>query len=137
MSSHPYLRAYMAGITFPTMMLLILMTAFIVARHVYDIPVPLERIIVFPMAIVPNFWGIWNVLYVARHGRRRLPIGLHGAVLPFLIAPIAWAITRMVGFDIPAPIAEAFPYFFPAPVAAHYLIWRHLVGFLNELLGIG
>ena len=102
MSAHPYLRAYMAGITLPTMFLLVVMTLFTVARYVYNIPVPIERIIVFPMAIVPNVWGVWNMLYLFLHSRRRLPIGLHGAIIPFLLVPLAFTMTRIVGFTIPA-----------------------------------
>ena len=55
MSNHPYLRAYMAGISVPTPLLLIPLTAFFMARFVYNIPVPVERVIIFPMAIITNF----------------------------------------------------------------------------------
>ena len=64
MSQHPYLRAYMAGITVPTVFLLVAMTGFIIARLVYNVPIPIERVIVFPMAVIPNLWGVWNMLYV-------------------------------------------------------------------------
>src|SRR5262245_19614962 len=47
MKTHPFLRAYMAGITVPTVALLFGMMAFVVARYVYDVPVPIERVIVF------------------------------------------------------------------------------------------
>lgn len=134
--THPYLRAYMAGITFPCFLLLFIMAGFTVARHVYEVPVPIERVIVFPMAGAPNAWGLWNALYVARQGRRRLPLGVHGAILPFLLAPIAYTVTRLVGFDVPEPLARAFPFVFPVAVTAFYLIWKHVVGFLNDLLGI-
>ena len=40
MSNHAYLRAYMAGISVPTPLLLISLTAFFMARFVYNIPVP-------------------------------------------------------------------------------------------------
>src|SRR5712692_3803065 len=100
MNRHIYLRAYMAGIAVPTLLLLVGMTIFTVARFVYDVPVPIERIIVFPFALVPNLWGVWNILYVALSGRPRLPIGLHGAVLPFLVAPLGFAITRVLDFEI-------------------------------------
>ena len=43
MSNHPYLRAYMAGISVPTPLLLIPLTAFFMARFVYNILVPVER----------------------------------------------------------------------------------------------
>ena len=57
MNKHPYLRAYMAGIAVPTFALLFVMTAYTVFRYVYNFPAPVERFIVFPMAVVPNLWG--------------------------------------------------------------------------------
>jgi len=136
MSAHPYLRAYMAGITLPTMFLLVIMTLFTVARYVFNIPVPIERIIVFPMAIVPNVWGVWNMLYLFLQSRRRLPIGLHGAIIPFVLAPLAFTITRIVGFTIPALAVTMFPLIFPVAVLVHYLLWKHLVSFFNGLMGV-
>lgn len=136
MKTHPYLRAYMAGITLPTMFLLIIMTFFTIARHVYHLPIPLERIIVFPMAIVPNLWGVWNVLYLLLQSRYRLAIGLHGAVLPFIIAPLAYGITRVVDFTIPAFCFVAFPFAFPVVVVIFYLLWKYFVRFFNELMGL-
>src|SRR5579872_2418450 len=87
MNNHPYLRAYMAGISVPTPFLLIPLTAFFVARFVYNIPVPVERVIIFPMVIIPNLFGVWNMLHLASRERTRLPLGIHGAILPFIIAP--------------------------------------------------
>lgn len=146
MTTHPYLRAYLAGIAAPTMFLLVIMTAFILIRHVYHIPVPIERVIVFPMAVVPNLFGVWNMLYVRLHGHR-LSIGFHGALLPFVLAPLALTMAAGLGlltFDRGALVwfqALRVPYVFPGTVfpvvvVIYYLIWRHLVGFLNELLGI-
>jgi len=88
MKQHIYLRAYMAGIVVPTVFLLVVATVFTIARYVYNIPVPLERVIVFPMAVVPNVWGLWNVLFVALRVRLQLSIGLFGALLPILLAPL-------------------------------------------------
>ena len=34
---------------------------------------PLERALIFPMAVVPNVWGLWNVLYLALRHRVRMP----------------------------------------------------------------
>jgi len=65
MHKHPFLRAYLAGIAIPTAFLLALMTAYTIDRYVYEnVPIPIERVIVFPMAAVPNAWGLWNVIYV-------------------------------------------------------------------------
>ena len=136
MKTHPYLRAYMAGIVVPTLFLLVPMTLFSVARYVHNTPIPIERIIVFPMAIVPNLWGAWNMLYLWLHSRPRLPLGLHGAVLPFLLAPTAFLVAHALDFVIPSFVAQAFPIGFPIALIVYYLVWKHLVSFFNELLGI-
>ena len=147
MSTHPYLRAYMAGITVPTAFLLVIMTGFFIARHVYAVPIPIERMIVFPMAIIPNLFGVWNMLYVRLNQHRHVSIGLHGAVLPFVLVPIALTMATSLGFL--SLTAEGVVYFgvlripykflatlFPIVLVVYYLIWKHLVGFFNELLGI-
>src|SRR5215472_13946671 len=104
MHQHKYLRAYMAGIVAPTMFLLVVLTAFIVARLIYRIPIPIERMIVFPMALIPNLWGLWNMLYVRLRGSSSLPIGFHGALLVILVVPSGFALGRMLNFELP-PVA--------------------------------
>src|SRR5438093_8362706 len=111
MNQHPYLRAYMAGIVVPTLFLLVAMTAFTVARCVYKVPLQIERVIVFPMAVVPNLWGAWNILWLL--SRRPLSIGVFGAVLPFLLLPGAYLVTHAVGFPFPPFAARALPFIFP------------------------
>ena len=69
MNNHPYLRAYMAGISVPTPLLLVALTLFSIARFVYNVPIPVERVIIFPMAIIPNLFGVWNVLHLASRSR--------------------------------------------------------------------
>src|ERR1700675_2181165 len=101
MNQHIYLRAYMAGIVVPTIFLLVGATVFAIARYVYNFPVPVERVIVFPMAVVPNAWGLWNVLFVAWRSRLQMPIGLHGALLPFLLAPLGFVVISLLNFSIP------------------------------------
>jgi len=63
--NHPYLRAYMAEISVPAPLLPIALTAFFIARFVYNIPVPVERVIIFPISIIPNLFGVWNMLHLA------------------------------------------------------------------------
>ena len=53
MNTHPYLRAYMAGIFVPSLALLVALTVFSLTRLVLQVPIPLERVIIFPMALVP------------------------------------------------------------------------------------
>ena len=136
MNHHPYLRAYLAGIAVPTAFLLVILTVFTTLRHAALVPAPLERVIVFPMALVPNLWGLWNMLHLRLRPRRRVPLGLHGALLPFLLAPAGYGVTRLLDFAVPVLPTAAFPFIFPVAVAVYYLAWKHLVGFLNDMLGI-
>jgi hypothetical protein len=134
MNRHRYLRAYMCGIVVPTMFLLVAMFAFTTARYVYNVPIQIERVIVFPMALIPNFWGIWNMLYVRLSETYQAPIGLHGAALVVLIVPIGFGLARLLGFEFPVhPLAIAGA---PAALVAYYLVWKYIVSFLNRLLEI-
>ena len=134
MNRHPYLRAYMAGITIPTAFLLVAIAGFIVARYVYAVPIPIERVIAFPMAVVPNLWGCWNMLYVALHSRRWLPIGFHGAMLPLILAPAGYLVQKAVGLMIWN--SQIFVFAFPIGLVVYYLAWKYAVGFFNEMLGV-
>ena len=135
MNRHPLLRAYMAGIAVPTAFLLVAMTGFTVARYVCNVPLPIERVIVFPMAVVPNLWGLWNILYIALLSHRNVSIGIFGALLPLLIGPLGFAITQVVGFPIPL-VFFALPIVGVVAIAVYYLVWKHIVGFLNQVVGI-
>jgi hypothetical protein len=147
MNRHDYLRAYMAGITLPTAFLLVALTVFCVARLVCHIPVPIERVIIFPMALIPNVFGAWNVLYVAVRRRHQWNIGIHGALLPFLLVPTGYVIARVLGFI--DSTANGFVYFhavhvpfgliaifFPVGVGVYYLAWKYIVAFFNGVLEI-
>ena len=133
MNTHPYLRAYMAGIVVPTVFLLVAMTGFTLARFVYDVAIPIERVIVFPMAVVPNVWGVWNMLRVALGGDR-WPIGLHGALLPLVLMPLGLLLARTLAVDIVTPALLAA--FAPFAIAVYYLAWKYLVGYLNAVLSV-
>lgn len=147
MSNHPYLRAYMAGISVPTPLLLIPLTAFFIARFVYNFPVPIERAVIFPMAIIPNLFGVWNMVHLASRARTHLPLGIHGAILPFIIAPAGFFLGRGLGFL--QTTHHGFTYFgaveiryaflafvFPIAVVVYYLVWKYLIGFFNRVAGI-
>jgi hypothetical protein len=147
MSNHAYLRAYMAGISAPTPLLLVPLTLFFLARFVYNIPVPVERVIIFPMAIIPNLFGLWNMLHLASRVHTRLPLGIHGAILPFIIAPAGFLLGRSLG--ILHATHHGLVYFglveihyaflaivFPAALIVYYLVWKYLIGFFNRIVGI-
>src|SRR5216683_2863699 len=145
MNTHPYLRAYMAGISVPTPLLLVALTVFSIARFVCHVPVPVERVIIFPMAIIPNLFGLWNMLHLASRSSTNLPLGVHGAILPFILAPGGFLLARALGFL--QPTEHGFVYFglfnvsywsllvvFSTVVVVYYLLWKYALGFLNHLL---
>jgi hypothetical protein len=136
MNKHPYLRAYLAGIAVPSVFLLVAMTVYATSRYAYNFSAPIERVIIFPMAIVPAAWGMWNVLYVAVFAKRRVPLGLYGSALPLILIPCAHVVTRLVEFPIPHEVASALPFAAAGALILYYLIWKYLVGFLNAELGI-
>jgi len=136
MYKHPYLRAYLAGIAIPTVFLLAIMTAYTIDRYAYDIAIPIERVIVFPMAAVPNAWGLWNVIYIAFLQKRHVSLGLFGGALPLLLVPGGYLVTRLLSFTIPEFVFHAAPFALPIALIVYYLVWKYFVGFLNTELGI-
>jgi hypothetical protein len=147
MNTHPYLRAYMAGTFVPSLALLVALAVFSVTRLVLQIPIPLERVIIFPMALVPNAFGLWNMLYVWSRPHSHLPIGLHGAMLPLILVSIGAFSAVFGGFlslgahgvtwfqTIRVPYVLVALWFLGALVL-YYLVWKYVVGFLNQVLGI-
>jgi hypothetical protein len=122
----------MAGIVVPTIFLLVIMTGYCVLRYVYNFPIPVERVIVFPMAVVPNLWGLWNMLFVALRSSSRLSIGAHGAILPVLLGPLGFLLTRILDFPIPNFAPHAFLIAGPIVLLVYYFVWKYVVGFLNR-----
>lgn len=148
MKPHPYLRAYVAGIFLPTLALPLLLGVFIVVRLVLRAPVPIERGLIFPMAVAPSLFGLWNMLYLGSHERTHLAIGLHGAILPLLLAPCGALVATSLGvLELGSSGATWFatchvPYALIAPgflaaLAGYYLVWKYIVGSLNRVLGLG
>ena len=123
----------MAGIVLPNWFLLGAMTIFAVARFVYDAPVPIERAIAFPMAVVPNTWGLWNVLYIAL-GRRPWSIGVHGALLPQLLLPAGYTLAQVLGMTIVTGTVVMIAA--PVAIVIYYLAWKYLVSYFNRVVGL-
>lgn len=136
MNKHPYLRAYMAGIAVPTPLFLVGMTVYTVFRLTYHFSVPAERFIVFPMAVVPNAWGLWNVLFFAWRRRVPLSLGLHGALLPILLGPLGLVTSALLHFSIPGFETRVFPILAPLALIFYYLVWKYVVSFLNRVLDL-
>ncbi len=130
MRSHPFLRAYMAGVLLPTWFLPIMLTAFLIAHFTGHVPAGLERAIVFPMAVVPNLWGIWNALYVALGLRERLSLGIFGALLPVLLVPAGIALATALDLRFYSPRQAVV--MLPVAMAVYYLVWKYGVAFLNR-----
>ena len=147
MNTHPYLRAYLAGVFVPTLVLPIILLGFITVRLLLEAPFPIERFLVFPLALVPTLFGLWNMLFLWSSSRIHQPIGLHGAVLPILGAPIGALVASCLGLlhfgdhvvnyfqFVQIPYA-LLPVFILAAMVGYYLVWKYIVGSLNRVLGI-
>jgi len=137
----------MAGALVPTLILPIMLLGFIVARLVLQFPFPIERGLVFPMALVPSLWGLWNLLWMGSHGRTGLSLGGHGMLLPLLLVPAGTIVASCLGIlalgssgvtwfqACFVPYALIAPCFMAA-LAGYYLVWKYVVGFVNRVLGI-
>lgn len=147
MNSHPYLRAYLAGVFVPTFILPLMLAGFIVLRLGLQVPVPIERGLIFPMALVPALWGLWNVLWLGSHDKTHLAVGVHGAIFPFILLPIGATVARCLGIfalgtssvtwfhAIQVPYVLIVPAFCCA-IVAYYLVWKYIIGWLNRVLGV-
>ena len=143
MRPHRYLRAYMAGIVVPTLYLLIVASIDVYHKYYFEVsnqfvfPLasrPLQRALLLPMAVVPNAWGLWNMLYLRSRGRVTWSLGLHGALLVVVLIPGGIGLVRLFEtFSIQWRFALPM---FPIGMAVYYLAWKYLVGFLNAELGI-
>ena len=99
-------------------------------RYVYDVPVPVERILIFPTwPWYPISGACGNVLFVASHERTHLPIGIHGALLPLVLAPLGGTFLLAHALNFPAVpfIPRIFPIAAPIALIAYYLVWKYLV----------
>jgi hypothetical protein len=76
-----------------------------------------------------------------------LPLGIHGAILPFLLAPAGFLLARNLGFL--QTTGDSLVYFgvfevhyayaalaFSTGVIVYYLVWKYLVGFFNQVAGV-
>lgn len=147
MNPHPYLRAFLAGVFVPSLLLPAILVVFIIVRLVLQVPVPIERGIVFPMALVPVLWALWNMLWLGSSARTHLSIGVHGALLPLLLMPAGAMLATSLGLLQLGPSGVTWfqacfvPYAWIAPVflaalAGYYLAWKYVVAFVNRTLGI-
>ena len=147
MISHPYLRAFLAGVFVPTLILPGLLLLFLLVRYAYQPSFPVERGLIFPMSLIPALWGLWNVLWKWSNPGTHLSVGAHGAILPLLLLPAGTFIGTALGIlqlgsqSVTWFQAIHVPYalialLFAAVLAAYYLVWKYVVGFVNQTLGI-
>jgi len=130
MNRHSYLRAYMAGVLLPSWFMLAVLS--VAASGI--LPDALERAVIFPMAVVPNVWGAWNVLYIAS-APRRVSIGVFGAMLPLLLVPAGLLLAHAL--DIRFYKTSHALALLPIGMAVYYVVWKHVVAFFNRIVGLG
>jgi hypothetical protein len=135
MKSYPYLRAYMAGVLLPSWFLLLALGAFLGAHITQRVPARLESAIVFPMAIVPNLWGLWNLLYLSLRLHGRISIGAFGALLPVVLVPAGVALASVL--DLGFYTARQAAVILPIAMAVYYLAWKYAVAFFNRIVELG
>ena len=138
MNRHPYLRAYMAGLLLPSWFLLLGVAGFLMTRRIHEIPDFVQRVMIFPMAVVPNLWGAWNLVYVALGLKRRVPLGIWGAGLPPIVVAAALVTLPMLEPNIIglSDVLAVAPIAAPVGVGLYYLAWKHVVGFFNRVVGV-
>jgi hypothetical protein len=90
---------------------------------------PGRAVPVVPVVLLPILWGLWNLLWARRNPR--LSIGAWGAVFGFAVAAgvngYLWA--AGVWFRAAALLLVFLP-------VLYWLLWRLVVGPLNEALGV-
>jgi hypothetical protein len=132
MPSHPYLRAYMAGLVAHSVVVFLVGLA---AAAVFGkIPAPAERAMIFPIAVNPTAWGLWNALHLRLPDRYRLSLGWHGVALCLVLmtAGVGLASALSISFvTIRGAVLVTAP-----TAAAYYVLWTHVVRFLNKVLDV-
>jgi hypothetical protein len=136
MNTHPHLRAYLAGVALPTFLTPVGVCVFAIARFGFGVPVPIERVIIFPLASLPIIWGAWNVLYFLVGTRLRLPIGVFGMFIFVFFGPLAYFLIPHVLPDLGLILPRLLPAAIPAGLLAYYLLWKYVVAYFNRVLGL-
>lgn len=130
-TSHRYVRAYLAGIALPT---LVVSAAGLIAVVFFDrMNPPFQRALLLPVAINPAIWGFWNVVWVAL-GRRRIQIGWHGAMLAVVLIGVGVLLAGLLNVSEVTP-ERGGTVLIPTGLA-YYLLWRYGVSFLNAVVGL-
>lgn len=156
MTRRRYLRAYMAGVSVSALFFLLVIGVSILigvffakgmaGKEPKVRPETAAELVVFTMVLVPNFFGFWDMLYVALRRRTNWSLGLHGALAPFVILPIGVLHARMVHqFSIvPGGIVQFgqtltyghLAVIFSIEIVIYYLVWKYIVGFFNRTVDL-
>jgi hypothetical protein len=98
----------------------------VVAGEVY---LPGRAVPVVPVVLLPILWGLWNLVWARR--QPPVSIGAWGATFGLLAASGINGYLRAAGVWFPA--AALLLVFLPV---LYWLLWRLVVGPLNEALGV-
>src|SRR5207237_5918356 len=94
----------------------------------------IESAIVFPMAIVPNLWGLWNMLYTLLGLRGRVSLGAFGSLLPLILVPAGVALASAL--DLGFYTMRQAAIILPIAMAIYYLVWKYAVAFFNRIVDL-
>jgi hypothetical protein len=130
--AHRFLRAYMAGVVAPT--IVVCAAAIVVGLRFDRVNASVERAMIFPMAINPLAWGLWNALYVTKHLSRRISLGSYGALLSVLLIAAGVALAHMLG--LPFVTTKGGLEVLPPTALAYFVLWKYVVGFFNRVVGL-
>ena len=125
----------MAGVVPPTVFALAIYLAINLGHQIFHTQLPpVERFIVFPLVVGPNLWGLWNGLRAVM--RRRLPLAIHGALLPIVNFAVGYPAAMALKIEITPEMLHTLPMSLAMSMVAYYLVWKFAVSFLNTLVDI-
>jgi hypothetical protein len=84
------------------------------------------------MAIVPNVWGLWNVLYTRLELRGRVSIGVFGSLLPLILVPAGLALASALELRFYTVRQAAM--ILPIAMVIYYLMWKYAVAFFTRIV---
>ncbi|MBK5190872.1 MAG: hypothetical protein JJE19_05195 [Methanosarcinales archaeon] len=128
-----YLKAFIAGLTFPATVFPLVLLALWSAGKIAILEI-------LPIYLAPLIWGVWNVLYFAVGKRcpvknQNLRLWVTGAVLGFLLA-----LCVVFVFKAPSVLFGITGYLQYVPLAMitiiYSILWRYVVKYFNSLLGL-
>lgn len=131
----------------PALIQPLMLVVFILFRLVLQVPLPIERGMIFPMAPMTSIWGLWNMLWLCSHARTHLPIQFHGMLLSILLPPAGALVAGCLGILGPGThgiiLLQTFHVSYAlillvllGAMAGYYLAWKYIVGSVNRVLGI-